>query len=200
VSRLPDKYREIIVLCDLEGKTRKQVARHLSVPEGTVASRLATARAMLARRLARSGLAVSSGALAALLSQHAAAASMPLVVVSNTITAASHFAAGQVTAAVSVQAVALAEGVSKAMLLSKLKIATTVLMALAVFGASVAALTQERPAEKQPPRTNLVLADKPPAPPVQVQIAPPVQPAPANASSPAERGEKTRWPKAERDG
>src|SRR5262249_17955767 len=43
LNRLPDKYRAVIVLCDLEGKTRKEAARHFHVPEGTVASRLATA-------------------------------------------------------------------------------------------------------------------------------------------------------------
>src|SRR5262249_22985058 len=37
LSRLPDRYRVPIVLCDLEGKTRKEAARQLSVPEGTVA-------------------------------------------------------------------------------------------------------------------------------------------------------------------
>src|SRR5262249_46858507 len=73
LSRLPDKYRAVIVLCELEGKTRKEAARHFRLPEGTVASRLATARAMLARRLARSGSAVSGGALAALLPPQASA-------------------------------------------------------------------------------------------------------------------------------
>src|SRR6266567_3774237 len=67
LSRLPDKYRAVIVLCDLEGKTRKEAARHFHLPEGTVATRLATARTMLARRLARHGLAVSGAALAAVL-------------------------------------------------------------------------------------------------------------------------------------
>src|SRR5947207_2712197 len=37
LSRLPDKYRAILVLCDLESKTRKEAARQLHVPEGTVA-------------------------------------------------------------------------------------------------------------------------------------------------------------------
>src|SRR5581483_10812755 len=35
LSRLPDKYRVAIVLCDLEGKTRTEAARQLAVPPGT---------------------------------------------------------------------------------------------------------------------------------------------------------------------
>src|SRR5262245_43146638 len=59
LTRLPDKYRVAIVLCDLEGKTRKEAARQLGVPEGTLAARVARGRVMLAKRLARHGLAVS---------------------------------------------------------------------------------------------------------------------------------------------
>ena len=36
LDRLPDRYREAVVLCDLEGKTRKEAARQLGVPEGTL--------------------------------------------------------------------------------------------------------------------------------------------------------------------
>src|SRR6516165_2557004 len=35
LNRLPDKYRVPVVLCDLEGRTRKEAARQLDLPEGT---------------------------------------------------------------------------------------------------------------------------------------------------------------------
>ena len=47
LGRLPDRYRVAVVLCDLEGLTRSEAARRLGWPEGTVAGRLARARAML---------------------------------------------------------------------------------------------------------------------------------------------------------
>jgi RNA polymerase sigma factor (sigma-70 family) len=148
LGRLPDKYRAVIVVCDLEGKTRKEAARHFNLPEGTVASRLATARGMLAKRLARHGLAVSGGVLAAVLSERAASARVPATVASGTIRAASLVAAGQAAApaAVSMKAVALAEGVLKTMLLSRLKIGTAVLVVLAVLGVGTAILTPRVPA------------------------------------------------------
>jgi RNA polymerase sigma factor (sigma-70 family) len=143
LSRLPDKYRAVIVLCDLEGKTRKEVARQLGVPEGTVASRLATARTMLAKRLARHGLVVSGGALAAVLSQNVATAGVPTTVVSSTIKVATLYAAGKAAAAgaISVKVAALTEGVMKAMLMSKLKLVLTVVLLLGCMVAGAAMLT-----------------------------------------------------------
>jgi RNA polymerase sigma factor (sigma-70 family) len=85
LSRLPDKYRAAIVLCDLEGKTRKDAARQLGVPEGTLSGRLTRGRALLARRLARGGFTLSAGALAAALALERAAACAPAALVSGTI-------------------------------------------------------------------------------------------------------------------
>jgi RNA polymerase sigma factor (sigma-70 family) len=122
LSRVPDKYRSVIVLSELERKTRKEVAEQLGLPEGTVGSRLARAREILAKRLARHGLAASGGVSAAVLSQNVVSAGVPASMVTSTIKAASLFAAGKAaaTGAISVRVAALTEGVLKTMLLTKL--------------------------------------------------------------------------------
>src|SRR5207244_9573709 len=77
LSRLPDKYRVAIVLCDLEGKTRKEAARQLGLPAGTLSARLARGRVLLAKGLARRGLGVSGGGGAAVVSRGDASARVP---------------------------------------------------------------------------------------------------------------------------
>src|SRR5262245_21084466 len=142
LSRLPDKYRAPIVLFDLEGRTRKEVAQQLSCPEGTVAGRLARARGMLARRLARHGLVLSSGSLAAALAAEVASASVPTSVLYSTIKAASLFAAGPTaaTGVISAKVAALTKGVLTTMLLTKLKKAAVVLLVVVVLGAGLTGL------------------------------------------------------------
>jgi RNA polymerase sigma factor (sigma-70 family) len=137
LSRLPDRYRAVIVLCDLGGKTRQEAAGQLGLPEGTVASRLARARAILAKRLTQRGIALSGGALAAVLSQ-TPSAGVPASVVSSTIQAASGFAAGQ-AGRISTEVAALTEGVLRAMSLVKLKAvaAAVLLVCFTGFGAAV---------------------------------------------------------------
>jgi RNA polymerase sigma factor (sigma-70 family) len=150
LSRLPDAYREVIVLCDLEGKTRKEVARQLGLPEGTVGSRLARARMMLAKRLTQRGVALSGGALAALLAQNAAAG-VPACVVSSTIKTATLVAAskGAVAGVVSTRVATLTEGLTKAMFLTKLKTVTTMLLFVGMIASGAGLLVHHTAAGQE---------------------------------------------------
>ena len=49
--RLPVAHREIILLCDVDEMSYREIAQVLDVPVGTVMSRLARARASLRREL-----------------------------------------------------------------------------------------------------------------------------------------------------
>src|SRR5262249_31166919 len=84
LSLLPRKYRAAIVLCDLEGRPRKDAARQLGVSEGTLSSRLARGRALLAKRLRRCGAVLSGGALVAALAGGGASAAPPAALVVST--------------------------------------------------------------------------------------------------------------------
>jgi RNA polymerase sigma factor (sigma-70 family) len=77
LSRLPDKYRAPVVLCELEGRSIKEAAQTLVCPAGTVASRLARGRDLLAKRLTRQGFVISGASLAGLLTIEAASAAVP---------------------------------------------------------------------------------------------------------------------------
>jgi RNA polymerase sigma factor (sigma-70 family) len=131
LALLPEKYRLSIVLCDLEGKTRKEAARQLSWPEGTVAGRLAIARKMLAKRLARHGLPLSAGMLAAVLSESGTQAAVPLRLAIATVRAAT---GGVMQAGIS----SVAEGVVRTMFLSNLKLPVFVLVAFTAVAAGTA--------------------------------------------------------------
>jgi RNA polymerase sigma factor (sigma-70 family) len=57
INRLPAGYRVAVVLCDLEGRTYEQAARHMGCAVGTVKSRLARGRERLRDRLIGRGMA-----------------------------------------------------------------------------------------------------------------------------------------------
>jgi RNA polymerase sigma factor (sigma-70 family) len=52
LQQLPTEFREVVLLCELEGLLYEEAAQVLGVPIGTVRSRLARARARLAAMLA----------------------------------------------------------------------------------------------------------------------------------------------------
>jgi RNA polymerase sigma factor (sigma-70 family) len=142
LERLPEKYRAVLVLCDLEGKTRRETAQLLHCAEGTVASRLARGRARLAQRLARHGPAITVGSLAGLLSPGTASGFVPTPVLLSTLEAASLFAAGRGPGAISVKVAALTKGVLNMMLPAKLKVFAVLLVAVGITGVAAALLNR----------------------------------------------------------
>jgi RNA polymerase sigma factor (sigma-70 family) len=132
LALLCEDYRAPVVLCDLEGCPRKEAARQLGVPEGTLSSRLARARALLTRRLAKCGVTLSAGALAALAG--GATAAVPPSLAVSTVRAALLVAAGQAVA-VTAPAALLLRGVMKAMFIEKLKATAAALVLAVALGA-----------------------------------------------------------------
>ncbi|MCX7611905.1 MAG: sigma-70 family RNA polymerase sigma factor, partial [Ignavibacterium sp.] len=51
VNSLPEDFRTVIILCDLEGYTYEEIADFIDIPVGTVRSRLHRARKMLFTKL-----------------------------------------------------------------------------------------------------------------------------------------------------
>jgi RNA polymerase sigma factor (sigma-70 family) len=149
VRRLPEKYRSAIVLCDLEGRPRKEAARQLHLAEGTLSSRLCRGRQLLAQRLTRRGITLSGGALAMSLSK--ASACVPPALVGMTTKAALLVAAGR-TAALSASLSEILKGATQAMLFAKLKPTLATVMAIVLGAGTVVycASGQTGPAVKPP--------------------------------------------------
>jgi RNA polymerase sigma-70 factor (ECF subfamily) len=57
IAALPERYREVVVLCDLESRSYEEAAAIAECAVGTVRSRLHRARALLARKLMGRGCA-----------------------------------------------------------------------------------------------------------------------------------------------
>jgi RNA polymerase sigma factor (sigma-70 family) len=173
LGRLPDHYRSVIVLCELEGMTRKEAARQLGIPEGSVASRLTRARAMLAKRLTRRG-AVFSGGAAAMLSAGSASASAPPALVASTIKAASLLAARRAAGEVSARVAALTEGVVRAMFVTKIKSVLAMMLVAVVVVGIAGVYYRTLAAEQQDQRVSNVK---------QVRANPPAHPRPQPAKT-----------------
>lgn len=127
LQRLPRPYRLLVILCDLQGGTFRQVARQLQLPVGTLSGRLKRGRELLAERLARRGITLSASVLALMIAEQATA-QVPALWVSNTARAAAAWIAAEslVPGLVCHSVVTLVKGTATAMMWNQLKLVTGV--------------------------------------------------------------------------
>jgi RNA polymerase sigma factor (sigma-70 family) len=147
IGRLPERYRAVVVLCDLGGLTHEEAARQLGCAVGTVGSRLARGRERLRDRLTHRGLVPSAGLVGVVTSVNAVSAAVPRALVDSTIRAALRGAAGE-AAVVAANVLALSEGVLRAMLLTRLKVVAALAL---LMGAGLIILSYEAASETQAP-------------------------------------------------
>jgi RNA polymerase sigma factor (sigma-70 family) len=147
VRLLSEPYRSAVVLSYLEGRTNGEAARLLRWPVGTLKTRLARARELLGRRLARRGV---------------TPVELPAGLVAVTVGVAKRYleAPGQFAP---VRALALTEGVVNAMNATKVKIAAAVVLAVALAGGGAGALSVrvqagDQPTAAPPPADDLAAA------------------------------------------
>jgi RNA polymerase sigma factor (sigma-70 family) len=145
LNSLPEKYRAPLVLCYLEGKTNEQAAQELGCPKSSIGWRLGRARELLRQRLAKRGISISAGALAAILTGQDATAALPAILVISTARAAVKFVTGGAAAVgmVSERAISLTKGPSVIMALNKYKIVVSLLFIAGLGGFAVLAGTSE---------------------------------------------------------
>ena len=142
VAGLSAAYRAAVVLCELEGRPRSAAARELGIPEGTLSSRLAAARKVLARRLRDRGLAP------AVLAAVAGAASCPVL-------AADAARLARASGPHSPRVVKLSEEVVRTPVFSK----WLAVPAAALFAMGLVAFAAGRPDDPKPPAVKPLPAE-----------------------------------------
>jgi RNA polymerase sigma factor (sigma-70 family) len=140
LGRLAEPFRSAFVLCALEGKTGPEAAAALGCKEATAYTRVNRARRLLRKALTARGieLAALPGVLAV---ADAAARAVPAPLARSTVRFGLLVAAGgPAAAAIPTQVAALAAGVTRAMSLTKVKVAGVLLLVTGLFAVGAAAL------------------------------------------------------------
>jgi RNA polymerase sigma factor (sigma-70 family) len=146
IARLPQRYREPLVLVYLEGMTTEAVAQRLRCPKGTILSRLSRGRDRLRDRLVRRGLAPPASLVTRARPSETVPARVPEPLLSATVQLVTGLLKESTPAGlVSASVVSLTEGALRAMLWTKLTMGGLVGLALAtlVIGAEAALAYQE---------------------------------------------------------
>jgi RNA polymerase sigma factor (sigma-70 family) len=138
---LAERDRELILLCDIQGKGHRTVAEELRIPAGSISRLLASAREQLRGRLMRRGVSLSAVALGSVLTAEACAVVPPRL-------ALDAIQAALVEAAAMPEAVAeLVSAVNRDATLAKVKITAAALAVCAtLIGGAAAVVYAVRPA------------------------------------------------------
>jgi WD40 repeat protein len=139
LNRLPERYRAPLVLHYLQEKTVEQVAQEFGWRQGTVCSRLARGKELLRFRLTCRGLTISVVGLAAALAPAPATAALPPILARTALHAS-------LTGGGSKYAIVLAQDFLRKQVLSRLKWALTLLIAVGTAAAGTGVmLSRDQP-------------------------------------------------------
>jgi RNA polymerase sigma factor (sigma-70 family) len=146
IARLPERYREPVVLCYLEGLSVEEAALKIGCPRGTVLSRLSRARERLRGRLIRRGLATPEEFPTEGPTQRLGAG-LPPVILETTVRESLRFIGRNVTEATSASTkpTLLARGEIHAMTISKLKLIASAALAIACVLAGARVFAIQKP-------------------------------------------------------
>ncbi len=173
IDRLPDRFRMPVVLCDVEGRSYEEAARHLRCPVGTVKSRLARGRERLRGRLVRHGLAMPAGSSLASIDPGANPAA-PVPLVRATIRAALRSTTGGAaeSGVISTSVASIVRGISMAMFWQQMRGVMSVILAavVAVVGAGLLVRAAVEPRAQAPASPRRAAPAQPSQPPAQPLI------------------------------
>jgi RNA polymerase sigma factor (sigma-70 family) len=164
IERLPERLREAFLLCVLESKSKAEAAAELCSKEGTVSSRVTRARHLLQQRLARRGVKLGALLAAVAVADGAGKAAVPASLTQLAIRLGLLVTAGKSAAgAVPSHIAALAAGATRAMLLTKTKIAVAALLVSGLLAACGFVLASANDEKKSQASAKQQAATKPQA-------------------------------------
>ena len=145
IAGLPDRFREVLLLSQVEGLTRDEVAQRLGISTPSVKDRLERGRDQLRSRLARRGVTLSATTLAAWLVSGTAQAGQFTSLAASTTQIAGPFATGTLTAGSIPAAATLANGMLKMMGYEKLRYLAACLVSFVTAGGIVFGMLHDEP-------------------------------------------------------
>jgi RNA polymerase sigma factor (sigma-70 family) len=136
LAKLPLAFRDALLLCDLQGESRRDAAAKLKIAEGTLSSRLARGRTLLARRLEKRGVQAPLGAFTNGFGSVMNVAELPPALVDSTLRIGLHGLV-MTAGATSMPALQLSDTVMRMMYLSKLKMLVPIaVLTIGLFAAA----------------------------------------------------------------